>query len=144
MTQQTEIPGTETPTDTAVTPELDAQVHGWLDAKDAQVKAATDTKLRHTVLLVKLAEAGVQRYPYTDRATGKKHYVVVARDPKAKTIKAPKPKTAKQEAKADKAKEKREKDAAETVEQRTVSRESVADEIDPFARTRQAMGELAT
>jgi hypothetical protein len=152
---QAVIPGCESDDEKIQTPELTARVHAWLDAQEAQRRAALETRTVHALMVAELVLANVKRYPYLDRSTGKKHYVVVARDPKAKTIKAPKPKTAKQEAKADKAAEKKQRDKAESVEHRKVSRASVEgelrhavpavpDDVDPFERTRRAMDGLAT
>lgn len=130
--EQTFLPGTEPPPDPVKTAEDDARVHAWLDAKAAQAKAADHAKLAHLVLITALAERGIERYPYVDAFTGDKRFVVVKREPKASTTKAPK---------ARKPRRAREPKAepAEQVEHRKVSRESVADIVDPFAKTREAM-----
>ncbi len=131
--EQTFIPGTEPAPEPERDQDADDRVYAWLDAKAAQKKAADTTKIKHASLLERLAELGVDRYPYLDQFTGKKRFVVVKREPKAGTTNAPKPR---------KVREKRERekpDPAEQVEHRKVSRASVEAEIDPFASTRKAM-----
>lgn len=112
---------------------VDAVLYAWLDAKHEQRTAADTTKIRHLTLLAKLAEAGIERYPYLDRTTGQKRYVVADKTPKAKTVKAPTVGKAKRERK------RKGTPPEERVEHRRVSRESVEDEIDPFAKTRRSM-----
>ncbi len=137
--QQTEIPGTEPVRNTEIEQALDA----WLAAKDDQKDTAHTTKVRHHSLLIRLGEAGIDRYPYIDPANGKKKMLVVARDPKAKTITAPKEsKLRRDRGEVDEPGEEvtapTNKDA-DKVEHRKVSRASVDTEIDPFASTRAAM-----
>lgn len=134
MSKQTEIPGTEDPS--RIT-EVDDTLFAWLDAREAQRKAADTTKIKHASLLERLAELGIDRYAYLDQFTGKKRFVVVKRDPKAATQKAPSPRRPKRE----RAKPDREK-PEDQVEHRKVSRASVADEIDPFARLRDSIDSL--
>lgn len=156
---QSVIPGCETPDELIQTPELTARVHAWLDAQEAQKRAALETRTAHGLMIAALTLANVKRYPYTDRSTGVKRYVTVAAEPKAKTIKAPtvKRKSAAQERREEKAAEKKARDAAEAVEHRKVSREAAerdlgrsldkpapdAEPLDPFAATRAALGDLA-
>lgn len=133
--EQTFIPGTEPPPEPERDVAIDEILHGWLDAKAAQKKAADDTRLRHLVLVATLAERGIDRYPYVDAFTGKKRFVAVKRDPKAVTTKAPKPPKPRKEREP-------KADPADQVEHRKVSRESVAAEIDPFGTTRSNMGKV--
>lgn len=144
--EQTFIPGTEP----VRNPDIEQALDAWMAAKAEQKDAAETTRLRHTSLLLRLAEAGIERYPYIDPSSGKKKLVVVARDPKAKTITAPKEsKLRRDRGEADEPGEevtesprdsKSKTSAKESkVEHRKVSRASVEDEIDPFARTRAAM-----
>lgn len=131
--EQLYIDGTEPPPDPAKDHEADDRLYAWLDAKSAQKKAADATRIKHASLLERLGELGIDRYPYVDRFTGKKRFLVVKREPKAATTNAPK-------LRRPRAKREREKpDPAEQVEHRKVSRASVESEIDPFATTRAAM-----
>ena len=131
MTKQTEIPGCEDP---QRNPEVDEVLYAYLDAKAAQKKAADATRIKHASLLDHLASLGITRYPYVDQFTGKKRYVVVAKEPKVKTQRAPSPRKPR-------AKREREKpNPDEQVEHRKVSRASVEAEIDPFAGVRRDMG----
>ena len=141
MTKQTYIPGTEPTPDPAHDPEISAQVDAWQKAKQEQREAADTTAIRHAKLLELLNDRGVARYPYTDPATGRKRYVVVEAEPKAKLTKpiAQKPKD---ERKAEKRAEKRDVQLAASVEHRKVSRAEVEAEMgptDPFRATREAM-----
>lgn len=133
--QQTEIPGTETPKN----PEVEQALDAWLNAKDEQKDAAATTKLRHHSLLLRLAEAKIERYPYIDPSSGKKKMVVVAREPKAKTITAPKESQARRDRGDVDEPGEEVTTPAETVEHRKVSRESVENEIDPFGGVRARM-----
>lgn len=147
MTRQLEIAGTEVTKNADVEASLDA----WLEAKDQQRTSADTTKLRHATLLLHLATAGLEAYPYVDPKTGKKKQVVVARDPKAKTTAAPRNNRRNEDADvgdevtvAERAEAKLRRKAeteANRVEVRRVSRASVEDEInpDPFAATRAAI-----
>lgn len=147
--EQTFIPGTEP----VRNPEIEQALDAWMSAKDDQKDAASTTKIRHQSLLLRLAEVGIDRYPYIDPSTGKKRMVVVARDPKAKTITAPKDSKQRRDrgeldelgeevtvatAKVEKLKAKA-KQKADKVEHRKVPRASVEAEIDPFAATRASM-----
>lgn len=137
--QQTEIPGTEPVRNAEIEQALDA----WLAAKDEQKSAGETTRLRHFSLLQRLGEAGLENYPYVDPSTGKKKLVVVARDPKAKMIAAPR--ESKQRRDRGEVDEPGEEvtapvdKTADQVEHRKVSRKSVEADIDPFAATRAAM-----
>lgn len=137
--QQTEIPGTEQ----VRNPEIEQALDAWLDAKESQKDASQTTKLRHHSLLLRLAESGIDRYPYIDARTGKKKHVVIARDPKAKTVAAPKEsKLRRDRGEVDEPGEEVTAPVdknADKVEHRKVSRASVEKEIDPFASTRAAM-----
>lgn len=136
--EQTYIPGTEPPNERI--PDVDERLYAWLNAKDEQRRAADTTKIRHASLLEKLAELGLTRYRYLDPHDGKKREVVVAREPKAKTLKAEgMPRRARNDAKAEKRSERRKRDRDAAVEHRTVPRTSVEQEIDPFAATRAQM-----
>lgn len=115
--------------------DVDVVLFAWLDAQHDQRTAADTTKIRHATLLAKLAEAGIERYPYLDRTSGQKRYVVADKTPKAKTIKAPTVGKAKRERKR-----KGEVPPEERVEHRRVSRASVEDEVDPFRKVRGEMG----
>jgi len=130
---QTYLPGTEPPDRI---PEVEEALDGWLDSKVEQKRAGETTKLQHSVLVARLNEAGVERYAYTDRTTGKRRFVYPDRTPKLKTTAAPKerrradrePDDVGDEVKVD-----------DRVEVRTVSRASVESEIDPFAATRSGL-----
>lgn len=141
MTRQTEIPGTEAPHHDEVEDAIDA----WIDAKEEQRYAAEKTKLRHASLLVLMGNLGLEAYPYVDRTTGKKKQLVIAREPKAKAINAPKW-------------NRRDMDDTEAedlvgeavviddpeavdnkIERRKVKRSSVEAELDPFSATRGAL-----
>ena len=133
------IPGTEPPDRI---PEIEEAIDAWLESKIEQRRASDSTKLAHAVLAQRVTEAGVERYAYTDRTTGKRRFVYPDRTPKMKTA-------ALRVSRHDR----RERDdepevgeevtppADDKVESRRVSRASVADEIDadPFASTRSAM-----
>jgi hypothetical protein len=143
MTRQTEIPGTETPKN----PDIEHALDMWLEAKDEQRRAADAVKLRHATLLLHLQNVGCDAYPYVDPKTGKKKQVVVARDPRAKVVKAPKwnrkdvdvgDEVTPEEKAVEKA-AKKAKAEAERVETRRVKRKDVEGEIDPFASTRSRM-----
>lgn len=137
---QSEIPGFEDPTRD---PDLDRVLFAWLDAKDEQKQAVATTTLKHSMLLFEIAERGHERYPYLDRSTGKKKYVVVEKKPRAKIIGAPGGGKRGRKSK-DKSVEVLPPDESDgKVESRRRSRESVEAEIgplDPFASTRAAMG----
>jgi len=134
VTKQTEIPGTEDP---ARDHEADERLFAWLDAKSAQRKAADTTKIKHASLLERLGELGIDRYAYLDQFSGKKRFVVVKREPKVVTTRAPKPPRARRSRKHPEVEAKL--PDAERVEHRKVSRASVEAEIDPFGATRAAM-----
>lgn len=156
--EQTFIPGTAPPPeDPQRTPDLDAVVYAWLTAQSDQRHAADVTKIKHAAMLERLAEAGCETYPYVDEKSGRKRYVVVDRTPKAKKKAAAgggKSKKAKRSKRfaadhdddlkdangkaADKA-QKRIDDDANRVESRRVPRDSVEEQIDPFAATRGAL-----
>lgn len=127
----------EPPPDPVRTPELDKVVFAWLDAKEAQRKAAQATKDAHLVLMYKLEEAKIEKYPYVDKWTGYKGYVTVKTTRKASTAKAPKAKRAAKVGRERKPKT----PMSEQVESRRVPRETVEHEIDPFASTRVMMVE---
>ncbi len=121
--------------------QVDEALYAWLDAQERQRGTADATKVKHAVLLARMAEAKVERYPYLDPSSGKKRTVVVARDPKAKTLAAPKERKPDREPKERKPK-------PETVESRKVPRAQALRDIaehqpppdaDPFDATRQAM-----
>ncbi len=134
IADQLVIPGCESDEEKIKTPELTTRVHSWLDAQEAQRRAALETKTIHALMIAELTLANVKRYPYLDRKTGTKRYVTVGAEPKARTIKAPTNKqqgknAAKKERAAEKAKEKREADAENEVEHRKVTRTAEHDEI---------------
>lgn len=134
MNDQLPIPGTEPAPDPTKTPEDDARVYAWLDAKAAQKKAAQTVKDAHLIMVTALQERGIDRYPYVDQFTGDKKYIAVERAPKAKTTRVPKPKRAKKPRE-----KKQETPPEEQVEHRKVPRASVEAEIDPFGAVRKAM-----
>jgi hypothetical protein len=142
VTDQLWIDGTEPPPEPK-DPAIDEALDAWLEAKNEQKNSAAATKIRHATLCTRITEAGIERYPYIDRTTGKKRYVYPDTTPKLKTSPAPRPR-----------KEKRPKRGPdkgwaenvevvilpdEKVEKRKVSRASVEKEIDPFASMRAAM-----
>jgi hypothetical protein len=142
MSRQTEIPGTEQPKN----PDIENAIDAWLEAKDEQKYATERTKLRHAGLLVVMQNVGVEAYPFVDPKTGKKKQIVIARDPKAKATKAPRWSRRDDDEEDDIGEEVTVTDLNDdqpavdnVVELRTVRRESVEDEIDPFAATRRAM-----
>lgn len=110
-----------------------------------------ETRTIHALMIAELALANIPRYPYLDRATGAKRYVVVKADPKAATIKAPskKQQSAKAERAAEKRGEKKAADEAARVEVRKIDGDKARAEIrkpapaadvsDPFAATRERM-----
>lgn len=141
--EQVWIPGTEPPRNAAI----ESAIDDWQTARDEQKRAADRTKIKHASLLAALADAGLERYPFVDARTGKKHVVARVAEPKAKVMRGArtkKAKTAKQERADEKREEKRAaKKAAEedAVESRRVARTSEHDRLaDPFAATR---GELS-
>jgi hypothetical protein len=129
MTKQLEIPGAEDP---ARNDEVDAALYAWLDAKEERRKSTDATKIKHASLIERLTALGIERYGYLDAYTGRKKFVVVKRDAKATTTRAPSPPKPKKE-RAPKAK------PEEQVEHRKVSRASVEAEVDPFAQVRSKM-----
>lgn len=154
MTKQTYIPGTEPTPDPAHDPEISAQVDAWQKAKQEQREAADTTAIRHAKLLELLNDRGVARYPYTDPATGRKRYVVVEAEPKAKLTK-PITQKPKDERAAEKRAEKREADEAARVSHRKVDGDEArkklkitvtaggetvdVSDVDPFAKVRESM-----
>lgn len=132
--RQLDIPGTEPD---YKNDDIERALDAWLDAKDEQKGAGEATKLRHSALLIQMADAGAEQYPYIERSTGKKKWVVIARDPKAKTISAPRGRSEPEDV-GDEVETPKEDDR---VEHRKVSRASVEDEIDPFAKTRAKIEE---
>ena len=141
MNKQTFIPGTEPP-DVVQVVAIDDAIEAWHEAKRARRAANEDVQNAEASLLSLLAEHKLDRYPYTD-PEGKKRAIVVKRDPKAVSKRDSKVATEGEDADDW-------SDNAETtptdgkVESRRVSRESVENEIDPFAATRGAMDEHAT
>jgi hypothetical protein len=142
MSRQTEIPGTEVPKN----PDIELAIDAWLEAKGEQKYATDKTKIKHSALLIQMANAGIESYPFINPTDGKKKLLVVARDPKAKTTKAPR--WNRREADRDDGDdvgeavelEVKDDDAVDNkVEMRRVKRASVEKEIDPFASTRAAM-----
>lgn len=150
MTRQLEIAGAETP---GKDPDIERALDNWFEAKDEQRRAGDKAKLRHAELMLHMTTKSRPTYPYVDPRTGKKRQARVKADPKVVTEAAAKPDRRDRDAdigeevpsqetaedvvaKLVAASEKREKAKADRVESRRVSRESVADEIDPFARTR--------
>ena len=121
-------------------PEIKERLHAWLDAKDSQRTAAESTRLRHDVLIAKMVELGIDRYPYVDAITGKRKHVVADRTPKAKVVNAPSPKK-RRDVEPDDATppangSRKSKDVApsEQVESRRVPRTKEHDDLaDPFA-----------
>lgn len=124
LRDQLEIPGCEDPA---------RDLYAWLDAKDDQRRAADTSKIRHDKLLELLAARGIERYPYLERTSGKKRYVVADKTPKAKIVKPPAVRAPKRRREAT--------PPEEQVEHRKVPRKSVEHELDPFAGTRSAMEE---
>jgi hypothetical protein len=119
----------------------------WNEAKDEQHRAGEAVKVKHAALILQLQTLGIDAYPYTDPASGKKKLLIVAREPKAKITKphkrgkkiadaqigdelsAPEKTLAKAEKKA--------KVEASRVESRRVKRTAEHDAAaDPFAGTR--------
>jgi hypothetical protein len=142
MSRQTEIPGTEVPKN----PDIERSIDQWLESKDEQKYATEKTKLRHSTLLLHMQTAGIDVYPFLDPKTGKKKQIVIARDPKAKTLKQPRWNRRDKDAEDDVGEEVEVTDVSEEtpavdnkVEKRRVSRASVEQEIDPFASTRRAL-----
>jgi hypothetical protein len=136
---QAEIPGTE---DTTRDPAMDERLWSYLDGKEEQARIGRDLKLRLSVLFAAMAEKGIDRIPYIDRASGKRKFFYADRSPKPKTTKEPRARKPKDEKKAEKQREKKEREQAESVEHRKVSRAEVEKDIgplDPFAATREAM-----
>lgn len=146
--QQTEIPGTEQ----VDNPEVREALNAWISAKADQKDAAETTKLRHTVLLGRMAEAKLDRFTYVDHE-GKRRVLVVDREPKAKTKAAPaerkKKPTKAQQAAQERAEEKREEAAAETAGARVDAADAALSAFtgatgqpahsDPFGRARRAI-----
>lgn len=60
----------------------------WLTAKLDAKDASERVRLRHGTLTLKMAEHGIERYPYVDDA-GKKKQAVAAKEPKMKIVSAP-------------------------------------------------------
>lgn len=153
MGKQQEIPGYEAPKNADIEQAIDL----WLDAKEEAKRAAETTKLRHATLLLHMQQAGLDVYPFVDPKNGKKRQVVIARDPKAKTLKQPR--WNRRDDDADIGAEVEVRDAADmtplnsdsppaddepatdnVVEMRRVKRTAAHDAvIDPFASTRAAM-----
>ena len=156
MGKQMEIAGCEAPKNV----DIENAIDQWLEAKDEQKYATEKTRLRHSALLIHMQNAGIDAYPYTDAKTGRKKQVVIARDPKAKTLKAPRPN--RRDDDADIGDEVEVRDAELTplnsdspptdepavdnvVEMRRVKRTAAHDAVvDPFASTRGAMDAAAT
>lgn len=141
MADQLYIDGTEPP---GRIPEIEEALDGWIDAKVEQKRASETTKLAHSVLVSRLNEAGVEKYAYTDRTTGKRRFVYPDRTPKLKTAAAPRSRRRDDDERSEpEVGEEVTHEAvlkdADKVESRRVSRASVADEIDPFAATRAGM-----
>jgi hypothetical protein len=147
MAKQHELAGFEAPRNADIEASLDL----WLEARDEQKYAVDKTKLRHAALLLHMANAGIDAYPFVDQRTGKKRQVVIARDPKAKTLSAPRPNRRDDDAEiAEEITDERvlsvvdEPAVDNVVEMRRVKRESIEDEIDPFAIVRSALEEAVT
>ena len=85
MSKQSEIPGFES----VKNPDIERAIDAWLEAKVEQKRAAETTKLRHSALLIQMGNAGIEAYQFIEPGSGRKKLLVVARDPKAKTTKAP-------------------------------------------------------
>jgi len=127
--------GTAPPDDPQI-PEVADAVDAWLAAKKKQVLASESTKVRHESMLELLADHGLERYPYFDDS-GRKHYVVADKTPRAKTVKAP---SRKQQGYDDNPPP----TADDRVESRRVRRTAEHDRAaDPFAATRAGLIEAA-
>lgn len=135
MTKQLEIAGTERPDKN---PDIERALDAWLEAKDEQKGSGERVKLRHSSLLIQMADAGIERYPYIDSSSGKRKEVVIARDPKAKTITAVRFRRDEPDDPGEEVTPPQDKNA-DKVEHRKVSRASVEKEIDPFGSTRTAL-----
>lgn len=132
--EQLAIAGTEPPE----TPEVRDALHKWLDDSDEHRQVGKRKRMSHDVLIAKMQEHGIERYPYTDTVTGKKKHVYAKPVVKATVINAPKQGKKRREPEP---RERPDIDAeidpnADKVESRRVSRESVEAEIDPFANVR--------
>lgn len=143
MGKQQEIPGTEAPKNV----DIESAIDLWLESKDEQKYATERTKLRHQTLLLHMGNAGIDVYPFTCPKSGKKKQIVVARDPKAKTLKAPR--WNRHDENADDVGEEVvvEDDPAvdNVIEMRRVKRSAEHDTMaDPFGSTRQAMTDVET
>lgn len=140
--QQLYIAGTEPPPDPDKHPEIDDALDAWLAAKKKRAAAAEAEKIRHESLLERLSDFGIERYPFHDE-TGRKKYVVAAKQTKAKTVNAP---SKKQEGRdADSRRERALLERETSVETRRVPRAEALAELepaDPFAATRSAMEDL--
>lgn len=133
--QQLEIAGTEAPKNADIEKAIDM----WLDAKTEQRRAVETTKMRHATLLLHMQNAKLDAYPFVDPANGKKKQVVIARDPKAKAIKASPRNRRDDDAEIGDEITVEDAEPDNVVEMRRVPRDTVEQEIDPFAATRQAM-----
>jgi hypothetical protein len=123
--------------------DIESAIDLWLESKDEQKYATERTKLRHQTLLLHMGVAGIDVYPFTCPKSGKKKQIVVARDPKAKTLKAPRWNRRDEDAEDDVGDEVVVEDdpaVDNVVEMRRVKRSAEHDGMaDPFASTRQAL-----
>lgn len=88
MTKQTYIPGIEPP-DEQRNPDVDEAIGRWYDARSAQKRAAEVTAVVHDKLLETMAEAGIEKYPFTEPGTDKRKILVATAPRKARAVKAP-------------------------------------------------------
>lgn len=123
-------------------PTIRAAIHDWLDARDEQRRASLKTRSKHDAMIASMLEQKVDRHPYTDSITGKRRYVLADRTARAKVMNVPgQPK----KKRSKRGGPRRDDDVeivdpnADKVESRRVSRESVKNEIDPFASTRDGL-----
>jgi len=140
MPKQLEIAGTETPKN----PDIEQAIDLWLEAKVEQRRAADTAKLRHATLLLHMQNAGCDTYPFVDPTTGKKRQVAIARDPKAKNLKAPRWDRRDRDVEEPPEVKVEDLESDGKVESRRVKRSTVknADQVvDPFASTRSAMAD---
>lgn len=143
--KQSYLPGAEPPDDPDIE-EINQGLDAYLSAQGDQKQAGETTRIRHASLVQLISDHGLDRYPYIDPASGKKKHIVIARDPKLKSVPAPKKKQRREEpgeSVEPKPKPTRAEKDAETVEHRKVNRADVVKELnlDPFAGVRAKLAE---
>jgi hypothetical protein len=76
-------------TDPDRNPHIDEALMAWLNAGQEKRAAGKREKNHHASLVLRVTEAGLKKYPYTDPDSGKRRYVFPEQKVTMKTSKAP-------------------------------------------------------